>query len=208
MVKWSIEITLIAAVRSSIRARCAQCCCLWAAGLWCCRKLEVSTLCALLLLLSGRWSVLRETKTIQGYTSAPGQTTCTDPIVTTLPPTTGACATHSYAQYCCGWLCLSEPAVRIPQRCRPHAMCVRHTICAVLLLLVVFGIGLCTYLLQCVTGIFCSVRSSPDRVRSSNPVQQIVRTSIVYSSIRTKHTYSSCCLLSVLHCRQIDRRTS
>ena len=63
MVKWSLEIsdksTLIAAVRSSTRTRCVHCCCSWAAGLWCCRKLEVSTLCSLLLLLSGRWPVLR-----------------------------------------------------------------------------------------------------------------------------------------------------
>ena len=53
MVKLSIEIsdksTLIAAVRSSIRAKCAHCCCCWISGLWCCRKLEVSVLCALLL---------------------------------------------------------------------------------------------------------------------------------------------------------------
>ena len=68
VVAWSrsIEISdkstaVIAAVRSSIRARCAHCFC-WTAGLWCCRKLEVSMLCALLLLLlSGRWPVLRTT---------------------------------------------------------------------------------------------------------------------------------------------------
>ena len=36
-----------------------------------------------------------------------------DPIVPTLPPTRRACATHLYAQYCCGSLCLSEPAVLI-----------------------------------------------------------------------------------------------
>ena len=36
-----------------------------------------------------------------------------DSIVPTPPPTHRACATHPYAQYCCGWLCLSEPAVGI-----------------------------------------------------------------------------------------------
>ena len=48
-------IMIIAAVRSSIRARCVYCCCCccWAEELWCCRKLEVSTLCALLLFMSG-----------------------------------------------------------------------------------------------------------------------------------------------------------
>ena len=42
-----------------------------------------------------------------------------DPIVTTLPPTRRACATHPYAQYCCGLLCLSEPAVRISPSALP-----------------------------------------------------------------------------------------
>ena len=65
--------TAICAVRSSIRARCAHCCC-WAAGLWlwCCRSLEVSTLCGLLLFLSGRWPVHRATtqKNVEGFMSA------------------------------------------------------------------------------------------------------------------------------------------
>ena len=39
--------TAISAVRSSTRARCVHCCCCRAAGLWCCRKLEVSTACEL-----------------------------------------------------------------------------------------------------------------------------------------------------------------
>ena len=61
---------------------------------------------------------------VQVYVSVfltPGtqQQTITDPIVPTLPPTRRACATHPYAQYCCGSLCLSEPAVRIsPSICR------------------------------------------------------------------------------------------
>ena len=67
VVAWSSDrsqspINQLAAVRSSIRARCPRCCC-WAARLWCRRKLEVSTLCALLLLLSGPWAVLRATNT-------------------------------------------------------------------------------------------------------------------------------------------------
>ena len=46
-------INQLAADRSSIRARCAHCCCCWATWLLFCKQLEISTLCALLLLLPG-----------------------------------------------------------------------------------------------------------------------------------------------------------
>ena len=42
------------------------------------------------------------------------QTACTEHNVTTPPPIRRACATHPYALYCRGWLCLSEPVVRDP----------------------------------------------------------------------------------------------
>ena len=52
--------------------------------------------------------------TVRTYTWYTTDNTCTDPIVTTLPPTRRASATHPYAQCGCGRLCLSDPAVRIP----------------------------------------------------------------------------------------------
>ena len=63
---------------------------------------------------------------------------------------------------------------------------------------VVIGIGICTYLPQCVIGIFCSGPIIPGSIFSLTRVQrkQIARTSVVYSSVRTEHTYSSsdCCV--------------
>ena len=68
---------------------------------------------------------------------------------------------------------------------------------AVVFVVVIIGIGQCTYRSQSATGILCSVPIIPGSIGSSSRVQQFVRTSIVYGSIRTGHNLqlvTDCCV--------------